>query len=142
MRMHTQIAPARHSAILASVLLFTLVGCDATVRTATREAKPLAYVGQVQLGKPTTNEGGRVVVPLKYIGGEWLKNSAVVPVDVKAAVKDTEIDITVVTSVATNSNGKDGYDLALPKHSTGKYHVFYRDPDGTRHDIGELEITD
>lgn len=140
MRLHIDLS--RHSAILASVLLITLVGCDAMLRTATREAKPLTYVGQVQLGKPTTNEGGRVVVPLKYNGGEWGGNSAIVPVDVKAAVKDADINITVVTSVATNSNDKDGYEFVLPKHTTGKYDVFYCDPDGTKHDIGELEITD
>ena len=47
-----------------------------------------------------TNEDGRVVVPLKYVGGDWGQNSAIVPVDVQSAVQDTEIEITVVTSVA------------------------------------------
>ena len=106
MRTQTPIASPRHFAILSAVLLVTHVGCDATVRLATREAKPLAYIGQVQLGKPT-NEDRHVVVPLKYIGGEWGKNSAIVPVDVRARVKDKEIDITVLTSVATNSNDMD-----------------------------------
>ena len=137
----TPIGWPRHFAILAAVLLVTHVGCDATVRTATRESRPLAYIGQVQLGKPT-NEDRHVVVPLKYVGGEWGKNSAIVPVDVKSRVKDMEIDITVVTSVATNSDNRDGDRLLLPMDTKGKYELFYRDPDGTRHPIGELEIID
>ncbi len=108
---------------------------------ATREAKPLAYVGQVQLGQPA-NEDGRFVVPLTYLGGEWRQNSAMVPIDVECTVIGIEIDITVITAVADDTDVDDGHRLALPADSKGKYTVFYRDPDGTRYEIGELEINE
>ena len=135
----------RHSAInwplllLGPAILITLMGCDATVRRATREAKPLAYVGQVQLGEPT-KEGDHVVVPMKYVGGEWMQNSAIVPIDVESTVKDAEIEMTVITSVATENDTDQGYHLIPPKESSGGYAVYYRDPDGVRHQIGEVQI--
>ncbi len=131
----------RHGLILAVSLAVACSGCDAAVRTATREAKPLGYIGQVQLGTPT-KEDGRVVVPLKYVGGEWGQNSAIVPLDVQSAVKDTEIEITVVTSVATDGNATKGDRLVLPENSIGNYTVYYRDPDGTRHKIGEISVAE
>jgi hypothetical protein len=115
------------------------MGCNATVRTLNREAKPLAYVGQVQLGEPA-NEAGRVVVPLTYVGGDWRQNSAIVPIDVDATVSDSEIELTVITSLANNDDADGGYRLILPEASKGEYTVFYRDPDGARHHIGEVRI--
>ena len=107
------------------------MGCNAAVDAlVTREAKPLAYVGQVQFGEPT-NEVGQIVVPLTYVGGDWSQNSAIVPIDVDATVSDSEIEITVVTSVATDDHPKKGYKLILPEDSKGEYAVYYRDPDGT-----------
>jgi hypothetical protein len=57
-------------------------------------------------------------------------------IDVDATVSDSEIEITVVTSVAT----KKGYKLILPGDSRGEYAVYYQDPDGVRHQIGEVRI--
>jgi hypothetical protein len=114
-------------------------GCGATVRKLTREAKPLTYIGQVQFGEPK-RERGHVVVPLKYRGGAWLRNSAIVPVDVKERVKGREIEMTVLTSVHTDIPASVGRRLNLPKESEGRYRVFYRDPDGTRHEIGVIQI--
>ncbi len=125
--------------LLAASLAVASAGCDAAVRTATREAKPLGYIGQVQLGTPT-KEDDRVVVPLKYVGGAWGQNSAIVPMNVKSAVQGTEIEITVVTSVATDGNATKGDRLVLPENCKGSYTVYYRDPDGTRHKIGELSV--
>ena len=143
MRTHTPLrfTLTGHFSLLAAALVVTHAGCDATLRTATREAKPLAYVGQVQLGEPT-NEDGHVLVPLKYLGGEWGQNSAIVPTDVKSTVKGMEIEMTVITSVATGTDANQGYRLALPEDSKGDYTVYYRDPDGTRHEIGALKITE
>ena len=125
--------------LVTSTTFVALMGCNATVRSVTREAKPLAYVGQVQFGEPT-NESGQVVVPLTYVGGDWRQNSAIVPIDVDATVGDSEIEITVVTSVATDDDGKKGYKLVLPEDSKGEYAVYYRDPDGARHQIGVVRI--
>ena len=122
-----------------STTFVAFMGCDATVRSVTREAKPLAYVGQVQFGEPT-NEASQVVVPLTYVGGDWRQNSAIVPIDVHATVSNSEIEITVVTSFATDDDAKKGYKLIMPEYSKGEYAVYYRDPDGARHLIGEVII--
>lgn len=122
------------------MIFVTLMGCNAAARIVTREAQPLAYVGQVQLGEPK-KEGGHVVVPLTYAGGEWGQNSAIVPIDVDAIIKDAEIEMTVVTSVVTDTVPKNGgRQLTLPADSQGNFTVFYRDPDGVRHEIGKLQI--
>ncbi len=143
MRTHTprQLVLAIHLSLLAPALFVVITGCDSAVRKASREAKPLAYVGQIQFGQ-SVKENGLVVVPLKYHGGEWGQNSAIVPIGVEFTVKDMEIDITVVTSVATDATAKDGYRLVLPTDAKGKHKVHYLDPDGTRHEIGVLEIND
>ena len=133
----------RLTALTWPFLLFgfiALTGCSATVRTVTREAKPLAYVGQVQFGEPT-HEAGRVVVPLTYVGGDWSQNSAIAPIGVDTTVlSNSEIEITVVTSVATGNDADQGYQLILPEDSKGEYAVYYRDPDGARHQIGKVRI--
>ena len=137
--------PCRFSALtwpflfVMSTTFVALMGCHATVRSVTRESKPLAYVGQVHFGEPT-KEAGQVVVPLTYVGGDWRQNSAIVPIDVDATVSDSEIEITVVTSVATDDDAKKGYKLILPEDSKGEYAVYYRDPDGARHQIGKVRI--
>ena len=124
---------------LVTPLTAAFVGCNAAARTVTRQARPLAYVGQVQLGMPK-NKSGRIVVPLKYVGGNWTQNSALVPVDVDSTVKNKEIEITIFTAVATGNAGDTGRELVLPEGSEGQYAVYYRDPDGSRHRIGEVQI--
>ncbi|MDB4810240.1 hypothetical protein OAH34_03490 [bacterium] len=125
--------------IIVSITFVAVMGCDATMRSVTREARPLAYVGQVEFGEPT-NEAGQVVVPLKYVGGAWIMSPAIVPINVDATVINSEIEITIETSVATDDQLKMGHKLILPKGSNGEYVVYYRDPDGTRHQIGNLRI--
>ncbi|MCP4192589.1 MAG: hypothetical protein GY768_18395 [Planctomycetaceae bacterium] len=126
---------------LTAVAIVVLAGCDATVRTITREAKPLAYVGQIKLGDPASQDG-QILVPLEYIGGDWKKNSAIVPIDVKTTVADNQIEMTVITSVHTDTNPENGRRLVLPEASQGQYTVYYRDPDGKRHEIGDLKIVE
>jgi hypothetical protein len=108
------------------------------VRKVTREPRAFSYVGQVEFGEPVKGNG-QVIIPLSYTGGEWARNSAIVPVQVDTTLKDTEIEMTVTTSVATNA-ATHGHQLVLPEHVAGEYTVYYRDPDGTRHEIGSIEI--
>ena len=79
-------------------------------------------------------------MPLKYVGVNWPQNSALVPVDVDSTVKNKEIEITIFTAVATGNAGDKGRELVLPEGSEGQYAVYYRDPDGSRHRIGEVQI--
>jgi hypothetical protein len=59
---------------------------------------------------------------------------------VESTVKGAEIELTVITSVATDEDANKGYQLILPEDSRGEYAVYYRDPDGARHQIGEVRI--
>ena len=72
--------------------------------------------------------------------GHRRQNSAIVPIDVDMSVSDSEIEISVVTSVATDDEDKKGYKLILPEDTNGEYTVCYRDPDGARHQIGKARI--
>jgi len=127
------------SLVLALVGGGMLVGCGTMVEFATREAQPLSYVGQVQFGQVALEEG-RMTVPLTYVGGHWLKNSAIVPVDVQCRVADNEIEMTVLTAVHGGTRSGSGRRLEFPTTTKGKFKVYYRDPDGTRHPIGELTL--
>ena len=127
--------------VSALAILIWFAGCDTAVRIATREHKPMAYVGTVELGEPVT-DAGQTVVPLKYTGGQLPQDSAIVPIEVDATVTDGEIEITVVTSVSTDIDARKGYELILPEMSKGMYVIYYRDPDGKRFEIGEIEITE
>lgn len=126
--------------LLAAMSLSPWVGCGAVVHTATKEPRSLSYVGKVQFGVPV-QEQKHVVVPLKYVGGQWGLNSAHVPAKVESVIMGRRIALTVVTSVPVQ--GADplrGYRLILPGDCRGKYTVFYLDPDGTEHPLGEIEI--
>jgi hypothetical protein len=113
-------------------------GCGTAIRVATKEAKPFSYVGNVTFGEAEVGSL-HVVVPVKYSGGDWSKNSGIVPYRIDSTLKDKEIEITVHTSVPTG-NHENGYRVILPATVRGEYTVYYRDPDGSRHEIGPLEI--
>ena len=115
-------------------------GCAPLARLATEEPKPLSYVGRIEFGEPA-EEDGRVVVPLAYSGGEWHRNSAIVPSSVDGAVIGGTIELTLLASVPAGSC-EAGYRLDLPGGTQGTYEIYYRDPDGTRHEIGKLEIAE
>ena len=116
-----------------------LCGCSAITQRATAERQPLSFVGDISFGVPTV-EGGRVTIPISFTGGEWLRNSAIVPYRVRSDVSDSEIDVTVTTAVAGNGNAAPPQ-IVLSGVSPGDYTVFYRDPDGTRHRLSQVVIT-
>jgi hypothetical protein len=62
-----------------------------------------------------------------------------VPYKIESNLKDKEIEITVHTSVPTGDH-ENGYRLVLPVNLEGEYTVYYRDSDGSRHEIGPIEI--
>ena len=117
-------------------------GCQTAAQFATQKPKQLRYVGNVVFSPPEVTPSA-VTVPLEYGGGEWDGNSAFVPYRVKSAVKDNQIEMTLIECVAGGDAGAKpvpGYRLELPPGTHGAYEVFYRDPDGTRHRLGMLQI--
>ena len=115
-----------------------IAGCATAVQYATREHQPLRYVGDVHFGKPVIAKRA-VVIPVSFTGGDWYKNSAIVPYKIDGKVKGAEIELHVVTSVATKDGGA-AQQMALSGRPTGTYTIFYLDPDGARHNLGELTI--
>lgn len=135
----TAFVPVERCVLLAVVAVaIVLPGCNAFVRFVTKDAQPLRYVGAVSLGEVTV-EDGQIVVPLAYHGGEWRRNSAIVPHSVDAKVTGEAIELTVQTTVSTGPR-KHSHHLLLPAGTAGKYTIYYRDPDGTRHEIGILDL--
>ena len=132
----------RVTAVLVIGMCATLAaGCQWAVQTATREPVSLAYVGDVEFGQPISEES-RVVVPLRYEGGEWAKNSAIGPVGLTCEVNDREVQMTVITALGPGAaeDVRPGQQLVLPAGSKGEYTVVYRDPDGTRHNLGVINV--
>lgn len=111
-------------------------GCSWVAPIATSEATTLEYVGAVKFGQPI-REASCVVIPLSYEGGQWARNSAIVPFKVTSEVKGSEVEMTVITAVG---DAEHGYRLVLPAGSKGQYTVFYRDPDGTRHKLDVITV--
>jgi hypothetical protein len=123
-----------------AIVVLTFPGCHSAIRDGSQEAKPLAYVGQLQFGIPV-KRGGQLVVPIAYRDGQWAANSAVVPVSVVSKLEGNEIEITVITSVGSR-RVDEGYQFAIPDTAKGRYMVYYRDPRGTRHGLGSIEIAE
>ena len=122
---------------VAGITAFLLGGCGAVVESATRQPRPLSYVGRVVLGAPQL-DADRVTVPITFEGGEWFRNSALVPSGVETTVADRSIFITV-SSALPRGNARLSQ-LTLPHLGAGSYSVIYRDPDGSLHEIGSIEI--
>lgn len=123
----------------------TVSGCSAVlepvVQVVTAGPRPLGFVGDVSLGTPA-REGRRVIVPLSRTGGTWGMNSGACFYEVESRVSGREIDVTVVTAVCRSSVRPPPFRMVLRSVSSGVYTVYYRDPDGTRHRLGEIEIPD
>lgn len=122
---------------VAGIITFLLVGCDAVVQSATRQPQPLSYVGRVVLGSPQLDTD-RFLVPITFDGGEWGRNSALVPCGVETEVVDRSIFITVATAVAAGDARLSH--ITVPCLAAGSYSVIYRDPDGRLHEVGPIEV--
>lgn len=122
----------------AFLVVLVLGGCTSSLaRRATVERRPLNYVGQVAFGMPRIDER-RVVVPLTFSGGEWERDSAIATHRIESHVDGRTIEMTVLTSVADGEPAPQ--ELRLGGTAPGSYAVVYRDPDGTRHPLGEIEL--
>jgi hypothetical protein len=122
---------------VAGIAAFLLVGCGAAVQLATREPRPMSYVGRVILGSPRL-DSDRITVPIKFEGGEWSRNSALVPCGIETAVADRSIFITVATALSAGDAWPS--QITVPHLAAGSYSVIYRDPDGSLHEVGSIEV--
>ena len=112
---------------------------DLAVRTLTSEDQPLAYVGSISLGDATQASTG-FEIPASFQGGRWMENSAIVPYYITTQVDGRHIDITVTTSVASNSGEYSRPIITIPRGAVGNYEIYYSDPNGLRTKIGNVEI--
>jgi hypothetical protein len=125
----------RYLTILTAAVL--LGGCSGIVRSATAKHQPLSYIGEVSFGTPAV-EGRTVTIPVSFSGGEWAQNSAIVLYRIRSRLSGQEIEMTVTTSVASGNVSRP--QLVLPKVYPGEYSVFYRDPNGTRHQLSGIIV--
>jgi hypothetical protein len=77
-------------------------------------------------------------VPLAFSGGEWDRHSAIAHYRIDSRVSDRTIEISVLTSLV--GDGPVPRELDLGGVAPGHYAVAYRDPDGTRHPLGQIEV--
>lgn len=136
MTKNRSIARVIASCSFAVAVSLALGGCVAVAQMATAERQPLSYVGDVSLGTPVI-AGRRVTVPVSFSGGEWLRNSAIIPYRIDSQIVDQEIAMTVITAIAGNGSPAPAA-IVLKGVSPGVYPVFYRDPDGSRHQLSQI----
>ncbi len=67
-------------------------------------------------------------------------NSALATADVKVEVKGSHVSVTVVTTMKSHNKSSLCRPAALGSLREGTYTVSYRDPDGTQHELGRIEI--
>jgi hypothetical protein len=119
--------------LLAAGVFFTFGGCSAI------SSKPVAYsyYTPITIGSPVA-EGRRVVAPVSLVDAQPV-NSALAPYRIKTRISGHEIDMTVVVALAGGGSLKK-YQLDLTGVPSGDYTVSYRDPDGTRHKLGQITV--
>ena len=125
------------SYFVALAALLTLPGCMSILRRATMEKRPLSYVGQVSVGTPQVHKG-RVVLPLNITGGRWLGDSGTALYRIQSRVSAHTIEMTVCIALAGQEPVPK--ELHLGRLPPGQYSLVYRDPDGTRHPLGRVQI--
>ncbi len=125
---------------LVSVLAFCLgiSGCASVVNVVSREYRPLSFIGHIAFGPPAV-EGRKVVVPLVFSGGLLEESSALIVQRVDAQVTEGKIVMSVVIA-STDEKPEKKRELVLRGCPPGSYDVLYRDPDGTRHLVGRINI--
>ena len=117
--------------------LLTLAGCTSILRRATMEQRPLSYVGQISFGTPQVHNS-RVVIPLTITGGHRLNDSGTALYRIRSRVSGHTIEMTVCIALAGQEPVPK--ELHLGRISPGQYYLGYRDPDGTRHSLGRVQI--
>jgi hypothetical protein len=123
----------------AAVLFCVFAGCESSVGMVTSEDVDHAYVGRVILGEPA-RRGDEVRIPLRFEGGAWMDNSGRVLRDVEACSSGNEIDFAVRTCLARGAADAVDPAIAVDGLAAGRYELFYRNPDGTRHSVGFVDV--
>ncbi len=133
----TRISMGVHRFQIMLIAILALGGCASIAQRASVERRPLTFVGQVSFGSPQVR-ASRVVVPLTFTGGEWGEHSAIAAYRVESRVSGRTIEMTVLTSLVGDEPAPQ--ELRLGSVAAGQYAVVYRDPDGTKHSLGQIEI--
>jgi hypothetical protein len=120
------------SLLIVSIIV-ALCGCSSIEQWAFASKVPFSRFRDVSLGVPVF-EGRQVVVPVVLVDAEMA--SAASLYYIKTRVSGSEIDMTAVITL----EGAGKYQFVLRGVSPGDYTVFYRDPDGTRHKVGQITI--
>lgn len=106
----------------------------------TSEEVSIEYAGEIAFGEVKT-ENTVTTIPISFSGGKWIYNSGVAFKKVKSKVANDQINITVVTCVASGGSGPHPRkEITLKDISQGLYQINYVNPDGSVVPLGKIEI--
>jgi hypothetical protein len=122
--------------LLAASAFFSVTGCSLIAQRISAEPVPYSYYAQITIGSPVA-AGRRVLVPVSLMDAQI--NSALAPYRIRTRIAGHEIYMTVVEALA-GSGSLQKCQLDLSGVPPGNYALSYRDPDGTRHKLGQIKV--
>ena len=137
--------------MVAVILILSWVFQNRLFRLATRSHASWSYVesryGGIQPQKPQRNSSG-VFVPVElWLSEATFTDSAITIEDVTAERTGSDLELVLTTCICPHSMPfsfdleipyRDGFQI--PGDSKGRLHVFFRNPDGSRLLLGELDL--
>ena len=133
--------------------ILLLGGCGTMVSIAARSSRDWQFVqsvGGIAIGKPARDGRGNITLPIhcNVSGTRRITtrptgiHSALVCERPSVGVRGSMVFITVHTTVASDRNSDADCPAAnLGRLKPGRYSVVYRDPDGSSHPLGVIEVT-
>lgn len=126
-------------------LLFLIIGCS-VVTSQRQDWKFMESVGGLSVGRQDKNPDwliirGDVSGTQEFSSKPTIMNSALAVKAVERIVKDSKIQIYVVTTLVSDKYSDPRiYGVKIPDVKKGKYMVQYLNPDDTVVDLKEVEI--
>ncbi len=133
--------------LAASLLVVSPLSVRAGVLPEQQTWELMQSLGGISIGTPyrenaiwylpvSCDVSGRTKVTVQ----PTMLNSALAAGDVKVDVNGSAVSITVVTRMASHNKSPLCKPAALGSLREGTYSVSYRDPDGTQHELGRIEL--
>lgn len=120
------------------------ISCESVSRRVTQTPRRYRDVGAVLL-EDAAYQNGRVHIPIIFDKDGptfWNRESASFVQRIDVSHSDTQIRFTVITALEQPPNPV-SHEIVVDSNEKlvpGTYSVVYEDPDGTLHDVGEIDI--
>jgi len=133
--------------LVLSLILIAPMMSEASLFGTERSWDFIQSVGGVTLGKPDRSGKGWRLPILCDVSGlksftvkPTVLNSGLAWADTVAKVSNQELLITIETGLAGAGKSSACGEANLASIPSGRYRVMYRDPDGEKHFIGEIDV--